>query len=136
MAIPQNLFRLLNEFIMLLLGALLILLSVSGSIGLPARPAALIALGVVFIYWGARAGMRRDTKTTRLESQIRAGSLALVGVSVLAIPFLPVRYAPRLLSVAGSILALRGLLGVVFSFRKTQATEGSLSSPQFTKNNK
>src|SRR5579863_853029 len=54
MAIPQNLFKLLSEFIVLLLGALLILLSISGRIGLPERPAALIALGIVFIYWGAR----------------------------------------------------------------------------------
>ena len=80
MAIPQNLFKLLSEFIVLLLGALLILLSVSGRIGLPARPVALIALGVVFVYWGVRAGMRPDAKTPRLEARIRAGSLALVGL--------------------------------------------------------
>lgn len=118
MAIPQNLFKLLSEFIVLLLGALLILLSISGRIGLPERPAALIALGIVFIYWGARAGMRKDPKTSRAEAKVRAGSLALVGISVLAIPFLSVRYAPLLLSVAGSVLVLRGLLGAVFSFRR------------------
>ncbi|MFY9802668.1 MAG: hypothetical protein WA211_12025 [Candidatus Acidiferrales bacterium] len=117
MAIPQNLFKLLSEFIVLLLGALLILLSISGRIGLPERPVALIALGVVFLYWGARAGMRRDAKTSRLETRVRAASLALVGVAVLAIPFLSVRYAPLLLSVAGTVLVLRGLLGAVFSFR-------------------
>ena len=118
---------------MLLLGALLILLSVSGRIGLPARPAALMALGVAFIYWGARAGMRPDPKTTRLESQIRAGSLALVGVSVLAIPFLPASYAPVLLSLAGSILVLRGLLGATFSFRKTPGSRVPLSSAPVTR---
>ncbi|MGA7922129.1 MAG: hypothetical protein WCA38_20890 [Candidatus Acidiferrales bacterium] len=121
MAISQNLFRLLSEFIMLLLGALLILLSVSGRIGVPARPAALIGLGVVFIYWGVRAARKPDKKMSRLESQIRAGSLALVGLSVLAIPLLSVRYAPLLLSIAGSILVLRGLLGAIFSFRRTPA---------------
>jgi hypothetical protein len=119
MAIPRNLFKLLSEFIVLLLGALLILLSVSGRIGLPGRPVALIALGVVFVYWGARAGMRPDAQTSRLETRIRAGSLALVGISVLAIPFLSVRYAPLLLSTAGSVLVLRGLLGAVFSFRNS-----------------
>jgi hypothetical protein len=119
MAIPRNLFKLLSEFIVLLLGALLILLSVSGRIGLPARPVALIALGVVFVYWGTRAGMRPDAKTSRWETRIRAGSLALVGILVLAIPFLSVRYAPLLLSTAGSVLVLRGLLGAVFSFRNS-----------------
>jgi hypothetical protein len=116
---PQNLFQLLSEFIILLLGALLILLSVSGRISSPAKPAALVALGVVFIYWGMRAGIRRDAKTTRLEAQIRAGSLALIGFSVLAIPFLPSRYGPLLLSIAGSILVLREVLGAVISFRST-----------------
>jgi hypothetical protein len=118
MAIPQNLFKLLSEFIVLLLGALLILLSISGRIGLPGRPAALIALGIVFIYWGARAGLRKDPKASRAEAKIRASSLALVGIAVLAIPFLSVRYAPLLLSVAGSVLVLRGLLGAVFSLRR------------------
>jgi len=123
MAIPQNLFKLLSEFIVLLLGALLILLSISGRIGLPARPVALVALGVVFVYWGARAGLRPEAKTPRLEARIRASSLALVGIAVLAIPFLSVRYAPLLLSVAGSVLVLRGLLGAVFSFRGNLTTK-------------
>jgi hypothetical protein len=101
----------------------LILLSISGRIGLPARPVALVALGVVFVYWGARAGMRKDAKTPRLEARIRASSLALVGIAVLAIPFLSVRYAPLLLSVAGSVLVLRGLLGAVFSFRGNLTTK-------------
>jgi hypothetical protein len=119
MPIPQNLFKLLSEFIVLLLGALLILLSVSGRIGLPERPVALIALGIVFVYWGARASTRPDPKTSRMEARIRAGSLALVGIAVLAIPFLSVRYAPLLLSMAGSVLVLRGLLGAILSFRRT-----------------
>jgi hypothetical protein len=123
MPIPQNLFKLLSEFIVLLLGALLILLSLSGRIGLPARPVALVALGVVFVYWGARAGLRPEAKTPRLEARIRASSLALVGIAVLAIPFLSVRYAPLLLSVAGSVLVLRGLLGAVFSFRGNLTTK-------------
>jgi hypothetical protein len=119
MAIPQNLFKILSEFIVLLLGALLILLSVSGRIGLPERPLPLVALGVFLLYWGARAGMRPDAGTSRLEARVRAGSLALVGIAVLAIPFLSVRYAPLLLSVAGSVLVLRGLLGAVLSFRSS-----------------
>ncbi|MGA7917020.1 MAG: hypothetical protein WCA00_17425 [Candidatus Acidiferrales bacterium] len=118
MASPQNLFKLLSEFIVLLLGALLLLLAISGRIGLPERPAALIALGIVFVYWGARAGMRKGPQTSHVEARVRAGSLAVVGIAVLAIPFLSVRYAPLLLGLAGSVLVLRGLLGAVFSLRR------------------
>ncbi len=60
MLTTAKLFQLLNEGIVLLLGALLILLAVSGHVGLPTRPVALIALGVVFIYWGARAWIRQE----------------------------------------------------------------------------
>ena len=60
MATPANLFRLLSEFILLLLGALLLLLALTRRVGLPARPAALIFLGVLFVYWGIRAWMRRE----------------------------------------------------------------------------
>jgi uncharacterized iron-regulated membrane protein len=50
MLTSAKLFQLLNESIVLLLGALLILLAVSGRVGLPTRPAALIAVGIVFLY--------------------------------------------------------------------------------------
>jgi len=50
MLTSAELFQLLNESIVLLLGALLILLAVSGRVGLPTRPAALIAVGIVFLY--------------------------------------------------------------------------------------
>jgi hypothetical protein len=64
MLTTAKLFQLLNEAIVLLLGALLILLAVSGRAGLPTRPAALIALGVVFIYWGASAWIRPEPRVS------------------------------------------------------------------------
>jgi hypothetical protein len=97
MLTPANLFRLLSEFILLLLGALLILLALTRRVGLPARPAALIFLGVLFVYWGIRAWMRREPESTRVQTHIRAGSLVLVGVFVLGIPLLPLRHANLLL---------------------------------------
>jgi hypothetical protein len=112
-----NLFRLLNEFIVLLLGALLMLLARSGRVGLPSRPAALIALGIVFLYWGFRAWIRPEPKVTRLQSRIRAGSLALVGFFILAIPLAALRNAPMLLGLAGGVLVLRGILGMILFVR-------------------
>ena len=91
MLTSAKLFQLLNESIVLLLGALLILLAVSGRVGLPTRPAALIAVGIVFLYWGARAWTRRGPAAPQWSSKIRAGSLALVGALILGVPVLPVR---------------------------------------------
>jgi hypothetical protein len=115
MATPNNLFRLLSEFIMLLLGALLILLAATGRIGLPARPGGVVALGAIFIFWGVRAATRPSAKGARVETVIRAGSLALVGILILAVPFVPARHAPQLFILAGGVLVLRGALAAAIS---------------------
>jgi hypothetical protein len=115
MPTPKNLFRLLSEFIMLLLGALLILLAATGRIGLPSRPGGVVALGAIFIFWGVRAATQPGAKVARAETVIRAGSLALVGILILAVPFVPARHAPRLFILAGGVLVLRGALAAAIS---------------------
>jgi len=115
-ASPGGLFRLLSEFILLLLGALLILLALTGRVGLPARPAALILLGVLFLYWGIRAWMRRESGSTHAPTHLRAGSLVLVGLLVLGIPLLPLHHANLLLGIAGGVLVLRGIASALLSF--------------------
>ena len=115
MAAPNNLFRLLSEFIVLLLGALLILLAATGRIGVPARPGGVVALGAIFTFWGVRAATRPGAKGARVETIIRAGSLALVGVCILAVPFVPARNAPQLFMIAGGVLILRGALAAAIS---------------------
>jgi len=115
MATPNNLFRLLSEFIVLLLGALLILLAATGRIGLPTRPGGVVALGAIFIFWGVRAATRPGAKIARMETMIRAGSLALVGILILAVPFVPARHAPQLFILAGCVLVLRGALAAAIS---------------------
>ena len=113
-----NPFRLLTEFIVFLLGALLMVLAFSGRVGLPSQPAALIALGAFFVYWGVRAGIKPEPGLRPYESKTRAISLALVGVSILAMLAVPLRLAPLMLGVAGIILVFRGLLGAVFALRR------------------
>src|SRR5271155_5640455 len=95
MAAPNNLFRLLSEFIVLLLGALLILLAATGRVGLPTRPGGVVALGAIFIFWGVRVATRPAAKAARVETMIRAGSLGLVGILILAVPFVPAHHAPQ-----------------------------------------
>jgi hypothetical protein len=118
MTTPASLFRLLSEFIVLLLGVLLILLALTRRVGLPARPAALIFLGGLFVYWGLRAWMRRDGDSSRSQTNLRAGSLVLVGLFILGIPLLPLRHANLLLGIAGAILVLRGIGGSLLSLKK------------------
>jgi len=116
---PTSLFRLLNEFIFLLLGALLVLLAISRTIAFPTRPGVWIALGVLLIYRGLRAWMRPDLQATRRHAAIRAMSLAVVGLLVIATPLLPVRHEAALLGLAGGVLVLRGILGVFLLARPT-----------------
>jgi hypothetical protein len=118
MLAPAVVFRLLSELILLLLGALMIFLGVSGRAGFPSRPAALVALGVFFLYWAVRAWMSPDPGTARLHRIIRAGSLALVGVLALAILLSPPRLAGTLLEVVGAVLVVRGLVSSVLLFRR------------------
>jgi hypothetical protein len=115
---PATLFRLLSEFIVLLLGALLVLLALTRSISLPGQPVVLVILGVVLIYWGIRAVMRPGLEGERLQTRIRAGSLVLVGLLVLGMRFVSVRQAALLLGIAGAVLVVRGLAGGVLSARR------------------
>jgi hypothetical protein len=115
---PATVFRFLSEFIVLLLGALLIVLAVSGRAGLPGRPIALALLGVVLIYWGVRALLRAEPEGGRQQAQIRAASLVVVGALVLAILILPVRDADPLLEIAGAVLVLRGVIASVLWMRR------------------
>jgi hypothetical protein len=119
MPTPATLFRLLSEFIVLLLGALLILLALTRNVGLPERPVALVILGVVLIYWGVRALMRPSSEAERLQTRIRASSLVLVGLFVLGIRLLPLRNTELLLALAGGVLVVRGLAGGVLLARRS-----------------
>ncbi len=114
MPTPANLFRLLNEMVFVLLGALLILLAVSGRYAVPQRSLAWIGVGIVLIYWGTRAWARPDRSAPRWHAKARGGSLILVGLLVLAIAWVPFAYVAPLLGIAGSVLALRGLASAIF----------------------
>ena len=117
MAAPANLFRLINEFIVLLLGALLILIAVTRPVGV-SHPAIMMMLGVVFVMWAARAWSRPGPKEPRVLAGIRAGSLAIVGVLLIGIPLLSLSHEALLLGIAGGVLVGRGLFGGALSLRE------------------
>lgn len=119
MLTTARLFSLLSEFVVLLLGALLVFIALTRPVGLPARPLALILVGIFFMYMAVRAWMRREPSAVRSQTHIRAGSLVLVGLLILAITILPLRFANLLLGLAGCVLLLRGLLGAVLIARQS-----------------
>jgi hypothetical protein len=119
-----SLFRLISELIILLLGALLILVAITRGVALPARPSALVILGLLLVYSGVRAGLRREPGDTPLSRNIRSGSLFLVGGIVIAIALLPVRHSATLLGLAGGVLVLRGIAGGIIFARKPMARPG------------
>jgi hypothetical protein len=121
---PTNLFRMMTEFIFILLGGFLIWLGLNNRFLDPAdfhpqRPAWL-GVGAALIYWGVRAWVKttRAARTSdRTIARLGGGSLVLVGFMMLALVALEFRWAGIFLATAGAVLALRGLLGAVLSLR-------------------
>lgn len=111
-------FRLLSEFIVLCLGALLLVLSFSGRASLPEKPIGLIALGVLCLYMAARAFTKPEAGIPRIQSQIRAVSLAIVGILLINIAVFHPRSSLLLLGIAGAVLVIRGLIGAILSLRR------------------
>jgi hypothetical protein len=120
---PANLFRMMTEFIFILLGGFLAWLGLSGRLELgnfnPRGPAWL-GLGAVLIYWGARtwAKTARAARTAdRTVAQVGGASLILVGLMMFSLLFVEFRRVGMVFAAAGGILALRGILAAVLSLR-------------------
>ncbi len=123
---PAKLFRLLSEFLMFLLGGLLMLLAITGRVGRPGRPAVFIVLGAVLLYWGFRGGMRAKQNPSRFLQIVQAVSLAVLGAAVVGIAVAGVRYTALFLCAAGAALVLRGLVASVYLLRSASSeTESS-----------
>jgi hypothetical protein len=120
---PANLFRMMTEFIFILLGGFLAWLGLSGRVHLGTfnpRGPAWLGLGAVLIYWGARtiAKTARSARTwDRAVEQVGGASLTLVGLMMLSLVFVEFRLVGMVFVAAGTILALRGILAAVLSLR-------------------
>jgi hypothetical protein len=121
---PANLFRMLTEFIFILLGGFLVWLGLNNRLldppdFHPQRPAWL-GVGAALVYWGARAWVKtsRSARTSeRAISRVGGASLALVGLMMFALVALQFRWAGVVLAIAGAVLAIRGFLGAVLCLR-------------------
>jgi hypothetical protein len=117
---PANLFRMMTEMIFVLLGCVLIVLGVTKRFMFNPESPAWLGLGVVLIYWGARAWMKttRAARTYgRAVNRLGGVSLVLVGFMMLGLDFVEFRWVGTVLAITGAILALRGFAGAVLSLR-------------------
>jgi hypothetical protein len=120
MLTPANLFRMITEFIFILLGGFLVSVGLSHRFFFDPRKPGWLLLGGVLVYWGARAFVktaRAARKAERTAAQIGGASLAVVGLMMLGLTFVEFRWVGVMLASAGVILALRGLLGAVLALR-------------------
>jgi len=109
---PASFFRLLNELIFVLLGALLGWLAASGRHSFRPPPGAWIVVSVAMILWGVRALYRPGERWAHWENLTRGVSLVLVGLLLLAAPHAPLRWLGLLLGTAAVLLVLRGIVSM------------------------
>ena len=116
---PANLFRMMTEFIFILLGGFLVWIGLSNRFLFNPKSPAWLALGVALFYWGVRAWMKtaRAARThDRAVTRVGGTSLILVGMLMLGLVWIEFRWVGTALAVAGAILILRGLAAAVLSF--------------------
>jgi hypothetical protein len=121
---PANMFRMLTEFLFILLGGVLVWLGLNNRFLNPQsfnpRSPAWLGLGAALIYWGIRSIVKtsRAARTAgRTVVQVGGASLVLVGLMMLALVVLEFRWVGIVLAAAGGVLALRGFLAAVLSLR-------------------
>jgi hypothetical protein len=120
MASPSHLFRVVNEFVFMLVGALLVMFALTGRYLFNPRQPGWIGLSIVLILWGLGTWRRAQVSripADRLVSKIGGGSLALGGLIMLSLAWAPFRWAGWLLLATGGVFVLRGLVSAAIMAR-------------------
>ena len=117
---PANMFRMMIEFIFILLGGFLVWLGLSNRFLFNPKSPGWLGLGGVLIYWGVRAWAKtaRAARTSdRMVERIGGTSLILVGLMMLGLVVVGFRWVGIALALTGAILILRGMAAAVLSLR-------------------
>lgn len=120
MLTPERLLRFFIELIFILLGGMLIWLGLGGPIygrTVDRHSVAWIVLSVALILWGLRALPKRSQWWARWQNWTRGLSLALLGVLMLTIRWVPFHWVGPMLAAGGGILALRGVIACALILR-------------------
>jgi hypothetical protein len=116
----NQLFRLLNEMVFMLVGALLLWVGLFGRYLFNARGVGWLVVTAAVIFWGLRTWFQASGvrgRGERAATRIAGGSLAIVGILLLSLGWAPFRLAGLLLAAAGGIFVLRGLITAVIMAR-------------------
>src|SRR5690349_13044155 len=100
----NQLFRIMNETVFVLVGALLLWVALAGRYFFNPRQPSWLILSAVMILWGLRTARKaRGTRERRWRAaaQVGGGSLVLVGILLLSLAWAPLRIAEFLLAAAG-----------------------------------
>ena len=125
---PGHLFRVLNEFVFMLVGSLLVLFALTGRYLFNPRRPGWIGLSLVLVLWGigtwSRA-RRSRVPAERLVTKIGGVSLVAAGLIMLSLAWAPFRYAGWLLLATGGVFVLRGLVSAAIMARSARIPESS-----------
>jgi hypothetical protein len=109
----DRILRVIVELLFLFLGALVVWLGVTGHIFFDRRSLGWAAVSVILVLWGAR-GLYKPAKFLSLaENLVRAVSLVLLGVVMLAISRVPYGWVGPMLALVGALLVVRGGVGAL-----------------------
>ncbi len=117
---PERLFRLMVEFIFVLLGGLLVWLGLAGPAHgrtVDRHSTAWLLLGAALIVWGLRALYSPGQWWLRSQNWTRGLSLVLLGVLMLVISRVPFLWVGPMLAAGGGLLLLRGMIAAFLIFR-------------------
>jgi hypothetical protein len=120
MASPSHTFRVVPDFVFMMVGALLVFFALTGRYLFNPRRPSWIALSVVLILWGLATWSRARVSrlpAERLVAKIAGGSLTAAGLIMLSLAWAPFRWAGWLLVATGSIFVLRGLVSAAIMAR-------------------
>jgi len=109
---PLQLFRIMNEMLFVVVGALLLWVALAGRFFFDPRTRSWLILSVVLIVWGIftwRRARKVTSPRSRLAMKIGGGSITLVGLIMVSVAWVSFGLGTLLLSVAGGIFVLRGL---------------------------
>ena len=110
MLTPERLLRLVIEIIFVLLGLLVVWLGLTRHIFFDRHKLPWLMLSVALILWGIRGIYKKPgSKPPQPEDYIRAVSLTVLGIVLLAISRVPFAWVGPLLACAGVVLAARGI---------------------------
>jgi hypothetical protein len=119
---PLQLFRIMNEMLFVVVGALLLWVALAGRYFFDPRTPSWLILAAVLIVWGVFTWLKARkvaSSRSRLAMRIGGGSVMLVGLIMVSLAWAPFALGTLLLAVAGAVFVLRGLASAAILARSS-----------------